>query len=195
MGDGERTGRGLGCSRVGCMSRTCEDTTQQSTTPSASSLGMPLSAHASTQQHRCCCIVWSTKAPISPTGSSHSLAIVSVCLTRPLMNAVVSPRSDTRQRTETSLLHTRLSRQYPVGSTWTTRTAFHYQNAAEYKQSWDVARVDLFWKNKTKTTKNTIIRLCIRRIVQDFKNEAISKGYKQLISAVCRLHSVQIQMS
>lgn len=67
--------------------------------PSPFSLwGTLLSAHTSTQQHRCCCIVWSTKAWISPTGSSYSLAIVSVCLTRPLMNAAVSRRSDARQR-------------------------------------------------------------------------------------------------
>lgn len=64
------------------------------------SLGTLLSAHTSTRQHRCCCIVWSTKAQISPTGSFYSLAIVSVCLTRPLMNAAVSWRSDTKHRTE-----------------------------------------------------------------------------------------------
>lgn len=67
------------------------------TTTTPASLGTLLSAHTSTQLHRCCCIVWSTKAQISPTGSFYSLAIVSVCLTRPLMNAAVSRRSDTRQ--------------------------------------------------------------------------------------------------
>lgn len=40
----------------------------------------------------------STKAQISPTGSFYSLAIVSACLTRPLMNAAVSQRSHTRQK-------------------------------------------------------------------------------------------------
>ena len=99
---------GLGVGREGCVSRTCEDTTN---TPTLSlslclslclslSLGRLLSAHTSTQQHRCCCIVWSTKAQISPTGSFYSLAIVSVCLTRPLMNAAVSRRSDTRHRAQ-----------------------------------------------------------------------------------------------
>lgn len=68
--------------------------------PLSASRGRLLSAHPSTQLHRCCYIVWSTKAQISPTGSFYSLAIASVCLTRPLMNAVVSPRSDTRQREE-----------------------------------------------------------------------------------------------
>lgn len=94
-----------------CMAVTCGDTTQTPLTPQSSlslspsfplsaSRGRLLSAHPSTQLHRCCCIVWSTKAQISPTGSFYSLAIASVCLTRPLMNAVVSPRSDTRQREE-----------------------------------------------------------------------------------------------
>lgn len=77
------------------MSRACEDTTPPPPalppTPLLS-LGMLLSAHTSTQQHRCCCIVWSTKARISPTGSFHSLAIVSMCLTGPLMNVAVSAK-------------------------------------------------------------------------------------------------------
>ncbi|KAK2902372.1 hypothetical protein Q8A73_012118 [Channa argus] len=47
------------------------------TTTLYSPLGKPLSARSSTLQHRCCCIVWSTKARISPTGSFYSLAIVS----------------------------------------------------------------------------------------------------------------------
>lgn len=90
--------RGLGWGREGCMSWTCEDPPLSSS--ASLSLGMVLSAHTSTLQHRCCCIVWSSKARISSTGSFYSLAIVSVCLTRPLMNAAVSRRSDTRQRTE-----------------------------------------------------------------------------------------------
>lgn len=95
--------RGLGCGEGGLyvqdMWRPPPTPPTLSTSPSLS-LGMILSAHTSTLQHRCCCIVWSSKARISPTGSFYSLAIVSVCLTRPLMNAAVSRRSDTRQRTE-----------------------------------------------------------------------------------------------
>lgn len=67
--------------------------------------GTLLSAHSSTRQHRCCCIVWSTKAPISPTGSFYSLAIVCACLTRPLMNAAVSRRSDARQREQRTTIY------------------------------------------------------------------------------------------
>lgn len=55
---------GLECiERVICPEHAKTPPKLSTTPPRSSSLGMPLSAHASPQLHRCCCIVWSTEAP------------------------------------------------------------------------------------------------------------------------------------